>query len=117
GGGCYYRRMATLAIQLACTPASGPPRNSSQFLRRLDLKKLQALWRGGRTAQADVGRLAAAPQVLAGVRGRYSAFFRSLQDKADGCWALEDVDLAVLTIPTIARRTDADAAVRLGRGG
>jgi hypothetical protein len=26
---------------------------------------------------------------------------------------LEDVDLAVLTIPTIASRTDADAAVRL----
>jgi hypothetical protein len=51
--------------------------------------------------------------VLAGVRGRYSAFFRSLAGTADGCWGLEDVDLAVLTIPTIASRTDADAAVRL----
>jgi hypothetical protein len=113
GGGLYYRRMATLAIQLACTPPSGPPRNSSGFLRRLDLKKLQALWRADPTAQADLEQLAADPQVLAGVRGRYSAFFRSLQDKADGCWGLEDVDLAVLTIPTIASRTDADAAVRL----
>jgi hypothetical protein len=47
------------------------------------------------------------------VRGRYSAFFRSLAGTADGCWGLEDVDLAVLTIPTIASRTDADAAVRL----
>jgi hypothetical protein len=47
------------------------------------------------------------------VRGRYSAFFRSLHGTADGCWALEDVDLAALTIPTIASRTDADAAVRL----
>jgi hypothetical protein len=47
------------------------------------------------------------------VRGRYSAFFRSLAGKADGHWGLEDVDLAVLTIPTIASRTDADAAVRL----
>jgi hypothetical protein len=51
--------------------------------------------------------------VLAGVRGRYSAFFRALAGTADGRWALEDVDLAVLTIPTIASRTDADAAVRL----
>jgi hypothetical protein len=50
---------------------------------------------------------------MAGLRGRYSAFFRSLQGKADGCWGLEDVDLAVLTIPTIASRADADAAVRL----
>jgi hypothetical protein len=25
GGGVYYRRMATLALQLACTPPSGPP--------------------------------------------------------------------------------------------
>ena len=113
GGGVYYRRMATLAIQLACTPPTGPPRNSSDFLRRLDPKKLQALWRGDNTARADLEQLASDPQVLAGVRGRYSAFFRSLAGKADGCWGFDDVDLAVLTIPTIASRQDADAAVRL----
>jgi hypothetical protein len=113
GGGVYYRRMATLAIQLACTPPSGPPRSSGDFLRRLDLRKLQALWRGDDTARADLEQLASDPQVLAGVRGRYSAFFRSLQGNADGRWGLEDVDLAVLTIPTIASRSDADAAVRL----
>jgi len=113
GGGLYYRRMATLAIQLACTPPSGPPRNSQAFLRRLDIRKLQQLWRGDPTAQTDLEQLAADPTVLAGVRGRYSAFFRSLSGKADGRWGLEDVDLAVLTIPTIASRADADAAVRL----
>jgi hypothetical protein len=113
GGGVYYRRMATLALQLACTPPSGPPRNSADFLRRLDIRKLQQLWRGDPTAQADLEQLASDPQVLAGVRGRYSAFFRSLSGTADGRWGLEDVDLAMLTIPTIASRTDADAAVRL----
>jgi hypothetical protein len=113
GGGVYYRRMATLALQLACTPASGPPRTSGDFLRRLDLKKLQTLWRSDATAQADLEQLAADPTVLSGVRGRYSAFFRTLAGSADGRWGLEDVDLAVLTIPTIASRTDADAAVRL----
>jgi hypothetical protein len=113
GGGVYYRRMATLAIQLACTAASGPPRNSTDFLRRLDLRKLQQLWRGDQTAQQDLEQLAADPTVLAGVRGRYSAFFRSLAGKADGCWGFEDVDLAILTIPTIASRQDADAAMRL----
>jgi hypothetical protein len=96
GGGVYYRRMATLALQLACTPSSGPPRNSGQFLRRLDLKKVQQLWRGDPTAQADLEQLASDPQVLAGVRGRYSAFFRSLAGRADGRWGLEDLDLAVL---------------------
>jgi hypothetical protein len=113
GGGVYYRRMATLAIQLACTAPSGPPRSSGDFLRRLDPRKLQQLWRGDQTAQQDLEQLAADPTVMAGLRGRYSAFFRSLAGKADGCWGLEDVDLAVLTIPTIASRTDADAAVRL----
>ncbi len=113
GGGVYYRRMATLALQLACTPPSGPPRSSGDFLRRLDLRKLQQLWRGDDTARVDLEQLASDPTVMAGVRGRYSAFFRSLQGKADGCWGLEDVDLAVLTIPTIASRQDADAAVRL----
>jgi hypothetical protein len=113
GGGLYYRRMATLALQLACTPPSGPPRTSHDFLRRLDIRKLQQLWRGDPTAQADLEQLAADPQVLAGVRGRYSAFFRDLAGTVDGRWALEDVDLAILTVPTIASRTDADAAVRL----
>jgi hypothetical protein len=113
GGGVYYRRMATLAIQLACTPPSGPPRTSHDFLRRLDLRKLQQLWRGDQTASQDLEQLSNDPQVLAGIRGRYSAFFRSLAGKADGCWGLEDVDLAVLTIPTIASRQDADAAIRL----
>jgi hypothetical protein len=113
GGGVYYRRMATLALQLVCTPSSGPPRSSHDFLRRLDVRKLQQLWRGDSTAQADLEQLATDPTVLAGVRGRYSAFFRTLAGTADGCWGLEDVDLAVLTIPTIASRTDADAAVRL----
>jgi hypothetical protein len=113
GGGVYYRRMATLAMQLACTPPSGPPRSSGDFLRRLDVRKLQQLWRSDQTAQQDLEQLAADPTVMAGLRGRYSAFFRSLAGKADGCWGLEDVDLAVLTIPTIASRTDADAAVRL----
>jgi hypothetical protein len=113
GGGVYYRRMATLALQLACTPPSGPPRNSHDFLRRLDLRKLQQLWRGDQTAQQDLEQLASDPTVMAGLRGRYSAFFRSLAGKADGCWGFEDVDLAVLTILTIASRADADAAVRL----
>jgi hypothetical protein len=113
GGGVYYRRMATLAIQLACTAPSGPPRSSADFLCRIDVRKLQQLWRGDQTASQDLEQLAADPTVLAGVRGRYSAFFRSLSGTADGCWGLEDVDLAVLTIPTIASRTDADAAVRL----
>jgi hypothetical protein len=113
GGGVYYRRMATLALQLACAPPSGPPRNSHDLLRRLDLRKLQVLWRGDDTARADLEQLAADPTVMAGLRGRYSAFFRALQGKADGRWGLEDVDLAVLTIPTIASRSDADAAVRL----
>jgi hypothetical protein len=113
GGGVYYRRMATLAVQLACTAPSGPPRSSGDFLRRLDLRKLQQLWRSDHTAQQDLEQLAADPTVMAGLRGRYSAFFRALAGKADGCWGLEDVDLAVLTIPTIASRSDADAAVRL----
>jgi hypothetical protein len=113
GGGVYYRRMGTLAIQLACTPPSGPPRNSQDFLRRLDPRKLQQLWRGDDTAQQDLEQLANDPTVMAGLRGRYSAFFRSLHGTADGYWGLEDVDLAMLTIPTIASRTDADAAIRL----
>ena len=113
GGGLYYRRMATLALQLACTPPSGPPKNSQDFLRRLELKKLQQLWRGDVTAQDGSGAAGRRPPGPGRGARPHSAFFRALAGTADGCWALEDVDLAVLTIPTIASRTDADAAVRL----
>jgi hypothetical protein len=85
GGGVYHRRMATLALQLACTPPSGPPRHSQDFLRRLDLKKLQALWRGDPTAQHDLEQLAADPTVMAGLRGRYSAPWPA-RPTAAGAW-------------------------------
>ena len=98
------------------SPAPHPPAHpetARTFCAASTSRNSRQLWRGDVTAQADLEQLAADPQVLAGVRGRYSAFFRALAGTADGCWALEDVDLAVLTIPTIASRTDADAAVRL----
>src|SRR4029453_4923301 len=94
-------------------PRPRPPRTSGDSPRRLALRKLQQLWRGDPTAQADLEQLAADPTVLAGVRSRYSAFFRPLKGPAAGCGGLEDVDLAVPTTPPIPSRTDADAAVRL----
>jgi hypothetical protein len=40
-------------------PPSGPPRSSGDFLHRLDMRKLQQLWRGDDTARVDLEQLAA----------------------------------------------------------
>jgi hypothetical protein len=45
------------------------------------------------------------------VRLKFATFFHSLRGRLDGTWAWEDADLAICTIPAMAKR-DADAVVR-----
>jgi hypothetical protein len=45
------------------------------------------------------------------VRLKFATFFHSLHGRLDGSWAWEDADLAICTIPAMAKR-DADAVVR-----
>ena len=44
---------------------------------------------------------------------RFSNYFASVGAGFDGGWGFEDVDVAVITAPTLASKDDADAAVRL----
>ena len=51
---------------------------------------------------------------LAGARLRYADFFAALAGAFDrGTWSYEDVDLAVLTVPTLLSKAEADAAMRV----
>jgi hypothetical protein len=51
---------------------------------------------------------------LPGARLRYADFFAALAGAFDrGTWSFEDVDLAVLTVPTLLSKSEADAAMRV----
>jgi hypothetical protein len=51
---------------------------------------------------------------LPGARLRYADFFAALAGAFDrGTWSYEDVDLAVLTVPTLLSKAEADAAMRV----
>jgi hypothetical protein len=115
GGGIWYGDLAARATQLAVEAPTGPPRNSQQFLSRLHAPALRKLWeQADDPAAAEAALLdieAFSPEELRGVRLKFATFFHSLRGRLDGTWAWEDADLAVCTIPAMAKR-DADAVVR-----
>jgi hypothetical protein len=115
GGGVWYADLAARAVQLAVEAPTGPPRSSAEFLARLHTAALRQLWQQAddpATAQAALLDLDAfQDHELRGVRLKFATFFHSLRGRFDGAWAWEDTDLAICTIPAMAKR-DADAVVR-----
>jgi hypothetical protein len=108
----YYRDTAKLALQLAmATPDIPPPTSSAQLLGRLNLHWLREAYAADPAGLEQVESLD--DLGMAGCRRRYATFFRSLQGRFDGQFSYEDCDLAVLVVPTLADREDADAAVRI----
>jgi hypothetical protein len=115
GGGIWYGDLAARATQLAVEAPEGPPRNSVEFLGRLHTPTLRKLWeQADDPNEAEAALLdieAFSPEELRGVRLKFATFFHSLRSRLDGTWAWEDADLAICTIPAMAKR-DADAVVR-----
>jgi hypothetical protein len=99
----FYKRVASAGLRLALSAPDMPPVDGSdELLRRLDVDELAALWEGRPLQLKD---LEAIGQDLPGARLRYADFFAALGGAFDrGSWSFEDVDLAVLTIPTLLRR-------------
>jgi hypothetical protein len=115
GGGIWYGDLAARATQLAVEAPSGPPRSSTEFLARLHAAALRKLWeQADDPNEAEAALLdieAFSPEELRGVRLKFATFFHSLRGRLDGSWAWEDADLAICTVPAMAKR-DADAVVR-----
>lgn len=81
----YHHDIAALVTQLACRQPDGPPRDSEEFLRRLDHDRLTAVH--GR----DMHCISA--QELRHVRMRYRGFFATTPAGLDGIWSWEDTEL------------------------
>jgi hypothetical protein len=108
----FYKRVASAGLRLALTAPDMPPVDGSdELLRRLDVDELAALWEGRPLQLKDIEAIG---EHLAGTRLRYADFFAALAGAFDrGHWSYEDVDLAVLTVPTLLSKSEADAAMRV----
>jgi hypothetical protein len=108
----FYQRVASAGLRLALTAPDMPPvEGSDELLRRLDVDELAALWEGRPLQLKDIEAIA---DHLPGARLRYADFFAALAGAFDrGSWSYEDVDLAVLTVPTLLSKSEADAAMRV----
>jgi hypothetical protein len=108
----FYQRVASAGLRLALTAPDMPPvEGSDELLRRLDVDELAALWEGRPLQLKDIEAIG---EHLPGARLRYADFFAALGGAFDrGTWSYEDVDLAVLTVPTLLSKSEADAAMRV----
>jgi hypothetical protein len=108
----FYQRVASAGLRLALTAPDMPPvEGSDELLRRLDVDELAALWEGRPLQLKDIEAIG---DHLPGARLRYADFFAALAGAFDrGSWSYEDVDLAVLTVPTLLSKAEADAAMRV----
>jgi hypothetical protein len=97
-------------------PRAHRPRHAGRGRQRraaapLDVDELAALWEGRPLQLKDIEAIA---DHLPGARLRYADFFAALAGAFDrGHWSNEDVDLAILTVPTLLSRAEADAAMRV----
>lgn len=110
GGGTYYRDLAVNAIQLACTPAAGPPRSSVELLRRLRREALAELHPAGSLAAAEVAGLGR--EQINGIRARYAAFFATVGSSLDGATGLEQVDCASFLLDGLALKHESGYLAR-----
>jgi len=104
----FHAAEVQLAVRLACKAKIGPPRGWREFLNRLDSEELAKLYPEG---EADP-----VLEVVRATRMRYEAFAQVVGEQFtdhEGGWSWEDADLAVVQVPTIGRKGEADATARM----
>jgi hypothetical protein len=106
----FYRGgVGATAVSLALRAPGGLPKNSQQFLERLNHGWLKAAYRADTQALREIRDIA---PYLSGVVLTFAGFFRGIAGGLDGSWAFEDVDACYLGIDGSANKEEAAA---LGR--
>jgi hypothetical protein len=107
----FYGHVAELILRLAVSAPGFPPvASAEELLERVDLGWLNKAWERNRVARS---KLADAKSHFDGVSLRIANLVATLGGKFDGSWAVDDVDLAVFTVPTVANRRVGDASMRI----
>lgn len=101
----FYRGgVGSTLVSLAVNAPCGMPRNSYEFLERLDYDWLQATY--ATDAQATREIHAVVPHI-AGLQLVFAGFFRGVAGALDGSWAFEDADACYLGIDSVAHKEEA----------
>lgn len=103
----FYRAgVGSAAVSLAVKAPMGPPRNSYQFLERLDKEWLEAAYAQDGQALREIRDIA--PHI-GGIQLVFAGFFRGLAGALDGKWAMDDVDHAYIGMDGVSHREEAAA--------
>jgi hypothetical protein len=101
----FYRSgVGSAIISLAVKASCGPPRNSYEFLERLDHDWLKAAYATDAQAQREISYIS--PHI-AGLGLVFAGFFRGVAGALDGTWAFEDAEACYIGINGIAHREEA----------
>jgi hypothetical protein len=106
----FYGEAAQLALRLALEAPGEPCQSSAELVHRIQPGTLRHLWEG------DPDRLElikSVGDVLPGVAIRVGNLVSAMGGALDGGWSFEDVDLAVITVPTMVAPKDGDAILRV----
>jgi hypothetical protein len=107
----FYAIVAELVLRLAVTAPGYPPVGSAlDLMRRVDLGWLTKAWEHHRDERSKLGDCR---DKFDGVSIRTANLVATLGGAFDGRWAVDDVDLAVLSVPTVANRRVGDAVMRV----
>ncbi len=101
----FYRTgVGSTLVSLACHAPGGMPRNSYEFLARLDADWLKAAYAGDGQALREIEAL---EPHLQGAHLVFAGFFRGIAGGLDGSWAFEDGDACYIGIDSIANKEEA----------
>lgn len=109
----FYRRLTSSLLSLAVNAPGGPPKNSQEFLRRLDQNWLYRAY-PGKTSEHIYARRKIARLVphLNDLSLPFEGFFDGVAGALDGTWAFEDGDAAYLGLDGEAQK---EQSVLMGR--
>jgi hypothetical protein len=107
----FYGIVAELVLRLAVgAPGMPPVAGAVDLMERVDLGWLRKAWERHRF---ELGKLEDTKEKFNGVSVRIANLVATLGGKFDGQWAVDDVDLAILSVPTVANRRVGDASMRI----
>jgi hypothetical protein len=100
-----------LGLRLALTAPGAPVRSTAELVTRLDPSWLERAWQG-HTGTLSLIR-GPMKNRLGDVALRAPNLAAALGPAWDGDWRLDDVDVALFTVPTLANPKDGDACMRV----